>query len=156
MKTTLLQISTIIALAIGLALSFNANRPGALPLVYAKESQVKLDSQQTEISIKDAALLFVSKRAVFLDARDPQTYAEKHIQGAISLTPDYFEQDAPKIIPQLAGKVVITYCDGELCHLSHDLAELLKSKGVPDVYVLKNGWTLWTTENLPVTTGNTP
>jgi rhodanese-related sulfurtransferase len=149
-----LQTVAIVAISVGLGVSFNATRPGSLPLVYAQESQVQLDAETGEISLKDATLLFVSKRAVFLDARDADSFAEGHIEGALSMPPDYFGEDYPKFESQLTGKIVITYCDGERCHLSHDLADLLKARGVQEVFVLINGWTLWKNENLPTATGS--
>lgn len=157
-KITAFSIQTvvIVAVAIGLGITFNATRPGSLPLVHAQESQVQLDSQTGEVSLKDATMLFVSNRAIFLDARDADSHAQGHIQGALSMPPDYFEEDFPKFESQLVGKVVITYCDGERCHLSHDLAEMLKGRGVKDVYVLVNGWTLWQNENLPTASGPNP
>lgn len=150
------QVASILALSIILGLAFNIYRPDSLPLVYAQESQVQLDAQSGEISLKDATLLFVSNRAIFLDARDNYFYTQEHIQGAFSIPPDYFDYEFPKITDQLADKVLITYCDGELCQLSHELAELLKEQGHNNVYVLVNGWALWKNENLPTTSGPTP
>ena len=43
----------------------------------------------------------------------------------------------------LIQNLLVTYCDGEACELSRDLADQLKAHGLKDVLVLKNGWTLW-------------
>ena len=151
-----LHITIILALSVGLALVFNMLRPDPLPMVYAQESQVQLDAQSGEISLKDATLLFVSQRAIFLDARGNYFYNQEHIQGAFSIPPDYFDYEFPKISDQLTDKILITYCDGELCQLSHELAEMLKGQGLDNVYILVNGWGLWKNENLPTTSGSTP
>jgi len=45
---------------------------------------------------------------------------------------------------------LVTYCDGEDCALSHDLAMFLKDLGYGDVRVLVNGWTVWQDAGLPV------
>lgn len=148
-----LRTVAIIGAAILLGLSFNASRPDSLPLVYAQKSAVQLDNATGEIGIKDAAVLFVSKRAVFVDARDAESYAAGHIQGAVSLPAFDFSQKLPAVRPALEGQTVICYCDGEGCNLSHDVADWLKNSGFKNVFVLKNGWTLWQTENLPVGTG---
>ena len=150
------KITVIITLSVSLGLVFNTLRPDSLPLVYAQESQVQLDAQSGEIALKDATLLFVSQRAIFLDARDNHFYNQEHIQGALSIPPDYFDYEFPKISDQLADKILITYCDGELCQLSHELAEMLKSQGLDNVYVLVNGWDLWKNENLPTVSGSSP
>lgn len=157
MKTvykTLLQATAIVTLASALALGVNVLRPDGLPLVEAKASAVQLDQGSGEISVKDAAMLFASGRAVFLDARSQFEFEQGHIQGAISLPPREFASQFQDIKPRLLGKeIIITYCDGERCPLSHALAEHLRSAGLKKVRVLKNGWTLWTTEKLPVERG---
>ena len=48
---------------------------------------------------------------------------------------------------------IITYCDGETCNLSHDLALFLTEMGFQDVKVLVNGWTVWLDNNQPVEQG---
>jgi len=50
---------------------------------------------------------------------------------------------------------IITYCDGETCNLSHNLALFLLDMGFSNVRVLINGWTVWLEGNLPVEKGNT-
>lgn len=151
---TLLQATAIVTLATALALGVNVLRLDGLPLVEAKASAVQLDQGSGEISVKDAAMLFASGRAVFLDARSQFEFEQGHIQGAISLPPREFASQFQDIKPRLMGKeVIITYCDGERCPLSHALAEHLRGAGLKNVRVLKNGWTLWTTEKLPVERG---
>ena len=50
--------------------------------------------------------------------------------------------------------VIITYCDGESCNLSKDLALFLESLGFTNVRVLVNGWTVWRDAGLIVESGN--
>jgi 3-mercaptopyruvate sulfurtransferase SseA len=47
---------------------------------------------------------------------------------------------------------IITYCDGERCPLSRELAEALRVEGVENVRELRNGWTLWQEQGLPTAT----
>lgn len=151
---TLLQASVIVAFATALSLGVNALRPDGLPIVAANTSAVQLDRSSEEISVKDAALLFASGRAVFLDARSQFEFEQGHIKGAVNLPPREFASQFQDIKPRLMGKeVIITYCDGERCPLSHALAEHLRGAGLKNVRVLKNGWTLWSTEKLPVEQG---
>ena len=57
---------------------------------------------------------------------------------------------AADIAAQLDEKdTIITYCDGENCELSHDLAMYLKDMGFTNVRVLVNGWTVWQNAGLP-------
>ena len=46
--------------------------------------------------------------------------------------------------------MIITYCDGEECHLATELAELLSINGFENVRYLKNGWTRWRDGGFPV------
>lgn len=145
----------ILALSGALAFGVNAARPDGLPLASAApKSSVQLDSAAGEIAIKDAAMLFISGRAVFLDARSQLEYEMGHVKGAISLPPRDFAAQFQDIKPLLAGKeAVITYCDGEHCPLSINLAKHLRDAGVQNVFVLKNGWSLWQAEKLPIEKG---
>ncbi len=148
----------ILALSAVLALAVNAARPDGLPLVQAAQSAaqsaVQLSQSGGEIALKDAALLFLSGRAVFLDARSQYEFEQGHIQGALNLPPREFASQFQGLKPRLAGtEAVIAYCDGEGCQLSQALAEHLRGAGLKNVYVLKNGWSLWQAEKLPVAKG---
>jgi rhodanese-related sulfurtransferase len=152
------QALGLVALSAVLAFAVNAARPDGLPLAQAAAkpapSAVQLSQASGEIALKDAALLFLSGRAVFLDARSQFEFQLGHIQGALSLPPRNFAADFQDIKPLLAGKeAVIAYCDGPDCPLSHSLAKHLIDAGVKNVYVLVNGWSLWQAEKLPVAKG---
>lgn len=148
----IVQSLAILAVSGALALGVNVLRPDGPAPVLAAPSVVQ-PGKSAEIGVKDAAMLFLSHRAVFIDARSSFEYAMGHVQGAISLPVVEFASRFQDIKPLLAGKTVITYCDGELCPLSHRLAKHLREAGVRDVYVLVNGWSLWQQEKLPVAKG---
>ncbi len=149
----LVQSLAILALSAALAVAANTARKDPLPAApQPQQSAVQLAGQ--EIGIKDAAMLFITGRAVFLDARSQFEYTQGHIQGAISLPVREFASQFQDIKPRLLGKdAIITYCDGERCPLSHALAEHLRGAGFKNVYVLKNGWSLWQAEKLPIAKG---
>ncbi|MEJ5242047.1 MAG: rhodanese-like domain-containing protein [Desulfomicrobiaceae bacterium] len=108
------------------------------------------------LSVADALQLHLSGQAVFLDARDPDTYAQGHIPGALCVPPTELDRLWPHIAPHIEGKTVVTYCDGERCPLSEELAAALRARGVSTVLVFVNGWSLWQGEHLPTTTGLNP
>jgi rhodanese-related sulfurtransferase len=114
------------------------------------------DLTDKEISLQDAARLFADGQAVFIDARDADTYAAGHVQGALSLPLFSFAQDFPALRDRLEGMTVITYCDGERCTLSSELADQLRANGLENVHELRNGWTLWQEQGLPTATGHNP
>lgn len=150
-KKTLLQALAIVAASGVLALGVNFIRADGLPLVSARQSQVDLKRTGGEIPLKDAALLHASGRAVFLDARPQLDYVQGHIKDAISLPLREFASQFQDLKPKLEkAEVVVTYCDGERCPLGENLAKHLRDAGLKNVLVLKNGWTSWTAEGLPV------
>lgn len=153
-RKTLIQSFLLVAMAVAAGLAVNALRPDGLPLAVATPSAVNLPGESGEIAVKDALLLFASNRALFVDARSEFEFADGHIQGAVNIPVDDFEALFPKLAERFQNKdAIITYCDGERCPLSTDLAEKLTARGVKNVYVLKNGWTVWNNERLPVEKG---
>jgi rhodanese-related sulfurtransferase len=59
-----------------------------------------------------------------------------------------------ELVEQLEGpRTLITYCDGESCDLSHELALFLKEMGFENVRVLVNGWSVWQQAGLPLQMG---
>lgn len=153
-EKALFQALAIVAVSCALAFGVNVVRPDGLALSSTPKSQVELQPEGGEIPLKDAALLHASGRAVFLDARSPLDYAQGHIKGAVSLPPREFASQFQDLKPMLEkAEVVVAYCDGERCPLGENLAQHLRDAGLKNVLVLKNGWTSWTAEGLPVEQG---
>ncbi len=143
----ILLISAVLGAAVNLV------RPDSIPFVESWSMADKLvteDGDTMAIPLEEAAALFADNAAVFLDARTPAEYDRGHIQGAVNLpwhdVDNYFETVIMTLDPEA---MTITYCDGEACPLSHDLAVFLKDLGFTRVKVLVNGWTLWKNHQLP-------
>ena len=146
----------MVVLAVVFGLPFNFARSGGIPLIGDWSLEARLTSvtgERLDISLPEAEKLFGSGAAVFLDARSVNAYAQGHIQGARSLpwqeVDQFFAELAESLEPDTP---IVTYCDGETCSLSHDLAVFLKDMGFTNVHVLVNGWTIWQTAGLPVET----
>jgi rhodanese-related sulfurtransferase len=81
-----------------------------------------------------------------VDAREPKLYEEGHIPGAQNIpyekVADY--QDSVNKLPKT--DLILLYCDGGDCHLSHDLAEYLQSLGYRRLAVYTGGWAEWSKE----------
>lgn len=141
-------------LAAVIALSVNHLRSDGLPLVanWSPEAQLQLDSGDSlMIPFDEAEALFFAQAAVFLDARSQELFAEGHIQGSLSLPWDEFDQRFAAVMADIPQETpIVTYCDGESCGLSKDLAMALLEKGYMNIQVLVNGWTLWQEKNLPI------
>jgi len=157
-RQALWQIPAIVLMAGLVGICVNYLRPDAIPVVGdwpVETSMAATTEDNLIISLPEAAKLFSARAAVFIDARDEQNYENGHIRGALSL-PWY---NVSKRFPGIAGDIpsgtmIIIYCDGEGCHLSHDLAVFLLDKGFENVRDLANGWTVWQNANLPVEKGN--
>jgi rhodanese-related sulfurtransferase len=155
---SLRQLSMIVLAAAAVALVSNHFRSAPLPLVGNWSQAARLTSpsgRQMAISLDDATYLHQSNGAVFMDARPSEEFIRGHIQGAISVPQHEAEQRVMDVTADMANDaVIITYCDGDTCDLSKDLALFLENLGFSKVRILVNGWTLWQHAGLPIETGN--
>jgi rhodanese-related sulfurtransferase len=148
------QLTVIILLSLISALLVNQFRPDRLPLVadWSPETRLTFDSGKIMvIPLVEAKRLFSSGRAIFLDARSPEEYREGHIRGAINLPWQSFAQYVGKVMLDIPPDArIVTYCDGEHCSLSEDLAMELFFMGYENIRVLVNGWNVWQENSLPI------
>jgi rhodanese-related sulfurtransferase len=111
--------------------------------------------EEPSVSLEEARALFLTHGAVFIDARPPETFEDGHIAGALNIFPETFDQSSAQMLTAVPpDSLVITYCDGETCNLSKDLATLLAARGYSHVRVLVNGWSRWQEAGLPTETGS--
>jgi len=148
------QIPVIIIISVSIALGFNLLRPKTLPLL-CPWSQSEVENAFSEyvstVSVEEAAALFHSDRAVFIDARPEYAYNRGHIKGAVCLPWNQAEEKCFDVIEKIPpDKRIITYCDGATCDLCDKLAVFLCDIGFTDVQAMVNGWTIWNQHNLPV------
>jgi len=148
------QVPAIILAAGILAFSANALRPNSLPLIGDWSIDARMTTvtgERLDISLQEAEKLFHDQAVVFLDARSADDYARGHIRGARSLPWQDVDRCLMEVTQDLESDTpIITYCDGESCKLSHDLALFLKDAGFMNVRVLVNGWTVWREARFPV------
>ncbi len=141
-------------LSVIVALGVNGLRPDRLPLIGSWSPEARIVSKTGEsmvISLHDAQKMFESQQAVFVDARPLSEYDFGHIRGAIGLPWSEFNVYFSKVAPDIPeNKTIITYCDGESCDLSKELAQALTDLGYKNVRVLVNGWSVWDKNRLPV------
>jgi len=147
------QSVLIIVVSIASALLLNILRQDGLTLPgdWSDEARLTLDSgENLMISLDDARRLYENRQAVFLDARPRAEYDEGHIKNALSLPWDSFDDQFESVMMDIDEQTtLITYCDGQTCSLSHELAMALVDMGFSRVRVLVNGWTLWQESRLP-------
>lgn len=160
LKQAAWQLPLLVITACVIGLSVNNLRPDGLALVGDWSEKARFSDASGEsliIGIDEAAGLFERQAALFLDARPQSQYAEGHIQGALSLPWQEADRHFMELADRLEGaSTIITYCDGEHCDLSHELALFLKEMGFENVRVLVNGWTVWQQADLPTESGMMP
>jgi rhodanese-related sulfurtransferase len=151
------QAVVIVLAACAAGLLANVVRPNGLTLVgdWSPEARLTTDSGESMvISLEEAEKVFASGTAVFLDARSEGLYREGRIRGARNLPWQSFEAHLDKVMAEIPpDALIVTYCDGEDCALSEDLARELLFMGYEKVRVLVNGWTRWTEAGLPTEKG---
>jgi len=154
---TIKQVFFIALIVVAAGFFSNRLRSDKIPLVEdwsEKSNLVTSSGEKLEISLSDATNLFNKGETVFIDARSRAEYDVGHIKGAKNLP--YKEADW-KFVEAMAGvpedSAIITYCDGETCELSMELAVFLRNAGYKNVRVLSNGWTVWQQNGLLVETG---
>ncbi len=157
LKRALWQMPLLMVMAALSAVSVNHWRSDGISLVGNWSVDARFADAAGDslvIGMEAAERLFRQETALFLDARPPGQYAEGHIHGAVSLPWQEVDRYLMETADRLEGpKTIITYCDGESCDLSHELALFLKEMGFENVRVLVNGWTLWRRAGLPIQTG---
>ena len=152
-KTPFGQTLALALLAALLGLFVNQVRSDSIPLLgdWSPEARITLKfGKNILIPFEEAKDKFLAGSAFFLDARTPELYQKGHIQGALNLPIGEFDQLADKVFMEFPEDTLfVTYCDGEDCVLSTELAQKLKEIGYENVRVLYNGWSLWKSHQLP-------
>jgi rhodanese-related sulfurtransferase len=157
------EATVILFFAGCLAFGFNALRENSLPLpgktktVDRSKAAVNAPDGTNaigEMSIEEAVRLFEKGAALFVDARSEADYRAGHIAGAVNIPELDFENNIGSFLEKTAAEtVLITYCEGDTCTLSKNLAEKLSLAGFENVFHLKNGWGQWKERGLPIDSG---
>lgn len=97
-------------------------------------------SEIKQISVSEAKARLQEEKAVFLDIRDPNSYEQGHIPGAIPINQvnlESFLQSADK------NKTTIVYCYHGIS--SQGAAGFFEERGFIDVFSLIGGYEAWPT-----------
>ncbi len=148
------QCGTMFTLAVFLGFSINQFRDSRLPLFEDWSLEARLVSpsgERLDISLAEAKRMFLQKSAIIIDARPIDDFEKGHIKGARSLPWNEVDQRIMGVTKDISvNTLIITYCDGESCQLSHNLAKFLLDLGFTNVKILVNGWTKWQKADLPI------
>ncbi|KQC10314.1 MAG: hypothetical protein APR62_02050 [Smithella sp. SDB] len=154
--STFIEIIIILFSALFFAVIFNSIRSNNIPL-FGFSSAALIKEQQEEIptiTLSESYDLYMKNKLVFIDARDPFSFEEGHIAGAINICPDEAHLHVPSLkVKSDQGFIFVTYCDGPQCPLSKETAHALTLRGISNVNVLLNGWNLWLNAGYPISKG---
>jgi rhodanese-related sulfurtransferase len=148
------EAALVCLIALALAAASYIIRPQVLPLISSAPGVVpKKDNDQLyiEISFEQARELFSQRNALFADARPTIAYEAGHIQGAVNLDPNLFDQWADQLVAAYSpDQPIVAYCEGPRCSLSKELAEKLTWLGFEHVYYMVDGWGKWVAHEMPI------
>ena len=114
--------------------------------LHAGENQTNTQTEVNNISPKQAKDLMDKAKAVFvLDVRTEEEYKEVHIKDAHLIPIKELEQNIDKI-PK--DKKVVVHCAAG--KRSARACEMLKDKGLKELYNLEGGINKWQAEGYPV------
>ncbi len=100
-----------------------------------------------EITYDMFVRLYQGSKNYLIDARGADKFAQGHINGAVN----YYGGEVQSRIPDLLAnvprdRVILIYCDGGECELSHHVADVLKQFGYGPVFIYTGGWAEWTSK----------
>jgi rhodanese-related sulfurtransferase len=154
MRRAIQRSVVIVLVGAALGLAANAVSSHRIPFLTPPKAEAL---ERDFIPLSQAHDLWATGAMFFLDARAPQDYEEGHIANALSLPVGEFSEQLGQVAPFLsADSVIVCYCDGMECDLSHNLAKLLREQGYTNVRILKNGWTEWKQAGYPTNKGAKP
>lgn len=179
LKTILIRSLLIGGGIIIVGLGFNRLSPRGLPLVAAHQSVIVQGRVQDiplfisrraaaksdtlagqhpveEIDLGRARQFFTGGVAIFLDAREFEDYWAGHIEGAVSVPYTEFQDNSASVEQLDRSTCLVTYCDGDECQSSIDLAVRLSEMGFTDVWFYFGGWNEWSAAGLPIVKGGRP
>ncbi len=148
-RESVLRASFLLATAVLIALIVNWLSPRGLPLARYHILQ-PASARIKEIGLEKAKELFEQRTAVFVDSRDREEFVKGHIKGAFSLPTAEFDHHVPLFMELVTLTTpIVTYCSGQGCDSSTELAELLLGSGYTDVKVFYGGWQQWKDAGYP-------
>lgn len=96
----------------------------------------------------DAFVRLMSAGPFYLiDARGAEKYAEGHIAGAVNIYGGEIQSRIPDLMQSPRDRIILIYCDGGECELSHHVADVLKQFNYGPIFIYTGGWAEWKTKH---------
>ena len=92
---------------------------------------------------------FQAGNGIILDSRSEFDYGLGHIRGSVNLPLKEFDARKGVFAAWPKDTLLITYCDGQECNSSMELATKLAEAGFTNVKFFFGGWTEWEQNQAP-------
>jgi rhodanese-related sulfurtransferase len=119
------------------------------PVKEEKTDETPLLSEPAAINIRQA-YRFYQQKALFIDAREPADFNYAHIDGALNIPFDHFDDYKHLLNDIDKNRTIVTYCGGTDCDLSILLGNLLFEMGYKRTFIFFGGWNDWLEAEYPV------
>jgi histidine triad (HIT) family protein len=101
-----------------------------------------------EISHDMFVRLMSSAPYYLIDARGAEKYAEGHIANAVNIYGGEVQSRIGDILQSVPrDRIILIYCDGGECELSHHVADVLKQFNYGPIFIYTGGWAEWSKKN---------
>lgn len=161
-KSSIQEILLIILLSIIFAFIYNSVSSKSIPIFkkvdpiqYVSDSELfeKFDYDSTlsrNVSTEQMLKLVQNRKSIIIDARNKEAYDKGHIPGSINIPfLDVFNYvEILNEIPR--DTLIVVYCEGLNCELSHNLAEFLKGMKFTRIFHYSDGIEEWIRNQLPL------
>jgi rhodanese-related sulfurtransferase len=105
------------------------------------------------VNLAQAYALFQEGRALFIDSRPPEEYAELHVPQALNITPSMLAAGGAEKVAGLAkDREIVVYCGEVSCDLALEVAEKLQALGFTRVMAYMGGFRAWDQAGYPADT----
>jgi len=96
---------------------------------------------------------FQTRNGIIIDSRSEYDYELGHIRGSVNLPLKEFDARKTVLGSWPRDTLLITYCDGQECNSSMDLATKLAAEGFVNVKFFFGGWSEWQQHQSPEAEG---
>ncbi len=105
--------------------------------------------QYTEITYEQLKSRLDNPKLYIIDARTPEMFKKGHIPNSVNIDPH--NENGQEYLAMLTNiptdKIIVVYCDGGDCELSHIVIEDLVYLGYKNIFLYYGGWDDWYRKN---------
>jgi len=132
--------------------SFRGNLTPLLDQKRQERREVQFQGIRT-LDLAQAHQTWQEQRALFVDARKAEEYQELHVQGAVNVPPETWEELPSSELMKLdKRRELAVYCSQESCDDALKLAKKLRAAGFTRVMAFTGGFRAWDEAGYPADT----